>query len=384
MANEISNNSCWVIETKDTSSLEERLREKIKQKDDNISNENIKNCIIGQMETPIGEISILSTDVLLKDKAKNILVRSGIGRDSYEVPPGIYAIGQPDANSTVLVTANYKLTIDRLRCELLDMNTWLLVLDTKGVNVWCAAAKGTFSTEEIIYRIKKHKLNKLVNHKELILPQLSGPGVMAHKISKYAGFKPVYGPIYAQDIKEYLNNDSVATEEMRKVEFATRERVEVSLVEAQNGFKYLPIVFIVFLILQFIGGEKTFSELLLKTLLNTTPYAIAIILGSVVFSALLPILPSKLFSVKAAILGVIWSIIVVVNWDRFAFNESIFSYLGNSLLLTSIISYIGMNYTGCSTFTSLSGVEKETKFASPIIGILFLVGLILLIIGSFK
>lgn len=336
------------------------------------------------METPIGEISILSTDVLLKDKAKNILVRSGIGRDSYEVPPGIYAIGQPDANSTVLVTANYKLTIDRLRCELLDMNTWLLVLDTKGVNVWCAAAKGTFSTEEIIYRIKKHKLNKLVNHKELILPQLSGPGVMAHKISKYAGFKPVYGPIYAQDIKEYLNNDSVATEEMRKVEFATRERVEVSLVEAQNGFKYLPIVFIVFLILQFIGGEKTFSELLLKTLLNTTPYAIAIILGSVVFSALLPILPSKLFSVKAAILGVIWSIIVVVNWDRFAFNESIFSYLGNSLLLTSIISYIGMNYTGCSTFTSLSGVEKETKFASPIIGILFLVGLILLIIGSFK
>lgn len=335
------------------------------------------------MDTPIGYVNILSTDLLPKDKLRNLIVRAGIGRDSYGIPPGVYAIGNPDEDSNVMVTANYKVTVDRVRCELDGIDAWLLVLDTKGVNVWCAAAKGTFSTEEIIYRVKKHKLRRLVNHKTLILPQLSAPGVAAHRIKMYTGFKAVYGPTHAKDIEEYLNNDSIVTKEMRQVEFDTKERVEVSLVEAQNGFKYLPIVFLVFLALQFISGGKEFSQILLGALLNTLPYAITMIIGSLAFSALLPILPSNLFSVKAGFLGLIWSLIVIALSDVFAFDRSIYNYLGNSFVMTAIICFIGINYTGCSTFTSLSGVEKETKIATPFIGIFFIVGIALLLIGSF-
>lgn len=335
------------------------------------------------MDTPIGDVNVLSTELLPKDKVRNLIVRAGIGRDSYGIPPGVYAIGNPNEDSNVFVTANYKVTVDRVRCELDGIDAWLLVLDTKGVNVWCAAAKGAFSTEEIIYRVKKLRIRKLVNHNTLILPQFSGPGVSAHRIKTYTGFKAVYGPLYAKDIKEYLDNDSVVAEEMREVEFDTRERVEVSLVEAKYGLRYMPLIFLIFLALQLIGGGKVFSQAAVGALLNTIAYALTMIVGSLVYSLLFSLLPSKLFSLKAGFLGILWSLVVIALSDVFAFDRTMFNYLGNSLVMTAIICFMGLNYTGCSTFTSLSGVDKETKIATPIIGTLFIVGVALLVIGSF-
>ena len=67
------------------------------------------------------------------------MVRWSIGRNNYKIEPGIYALGSPDKNSEVLVTANYKLSFDTLRKNLTGLNVWILVLDTKGINVWCAA-----------------------------------------------------------------------------------------------------------------------------------------------------------------------------------------------------------------------------------------------------
>ena len=49
----------------------------------------------------------------------------------YSVAPGLYAVGAPDRESDVLVTANYKLSFDTLRRELKGFNAWVLVLDTK-------------------------------------------------------------------------------------------------------------------------------------------------------------------------------------------------------------------------------------------------------------
>src|SRR4030066_353544 len=87
-------------------------------------------------------------------------VRWGINRMDYKVNPGLYRIGNPCNSAPVLVTANYKLTFDSLRKELTGMDVWILVIDTKGVNVWCAAGKGTFGTEELIHRIADTKLDR--------------------------------------------------------------------------------------------------------------------------------------------------------------------------------------------------------------------------------
>ena len=111
-----------------------------------------------------------------------VMVRWGINRDNYRVNPGLYAVGTPGQESDVFVTANYKLSFDALRKNLAGVNGWILVLDTKGVNVWCAAGKGTFGTKELVNRIKLVLLEKVVNHKRLILPQLGATGVAAHNV----------------------------------------------------------------------------------------------------------------------------------------------------------------------------------------------------------
>ena len=138
---------------------------------------------------------------------------------NYSVNPGLYAVGTPDKASPVLVTANYKMTFDVLRKELSGLDVWILVLDTKGINVWCAAGKGTFGTKELVHRIRVVSLEKIVNHKRLILPQLGATGVAAHKVKEETGFNVHYGPVRASDLKRFISDGYRADKEIRRVTF---------------------------------------------------------------------------------------------------------------------------------------------------------------------
>lgn len=360
------------------------MKDKIRQKEEIVDDKKIKHLLKGRIETSSGEVNVLTTELMAIDKIRNIGVRLGIGRDDYRVPVGIYAIGAPNEESPVLVTANYKLTVDKLRIELEGLKLWLLVIDTKGVNVWCAAGKGTFSTEEIIYRIQKTKLKKLVTHNQLILPQLSAPGISAYEITRFTGFKVIYGPVYARDIKEFFKNNYEATEEMRRVRFSLLERVVVSPLEAVRTIKYLPFVFIFFLLMQLLeGNDGGVTQALENGLINTVPYAIAVIIGTILVPILLPILPFRMFSMKALILGGIWSVVVIKYSSAFNYDNNFMIYISNSLLLTSIISFLGMNFTGSTTFTSLSGVKKETLLTVPVVVAASLAGVVLMILEKF-
>ena len=93
----------------------------------------------------------------------------------YRVEPGLYALGRPDEDSRVFVTANYRLGFDILRRDLADIACWILVLETNGLNVCCAAAAGTFGAEEIVLRVQKTRLTEGVRHRTLILPRLAAP-----------------------------------------------------------------------------------------------------------------------------------------------------------------------------------------------------------------
>jgi len=94
----------------------------------------------------------------------------------YMVDAGLYALGQPNHSSPVFVTANYKMSFDRLRQAVPDRNAWILVLDTKGINVWCAAGKGTFGTEELVSRIKTSGLERAAGlHFRIILVGFNAP-----------------------------------------------------------------------------------------------------------------------------------------------------------------------------------------------------------------
>ncbi|MCP4566261.1 MAG: acetyl-CoA synthase subunit gamma, partial [FCB group bacterium] len=133
--------------------------------------------IAGTIKTIVSEINVVKTKLEFSDRLGGCKVRWGMGRMSYIISPGLYAVGSPSDKSPVFVTANFKLSFDHLRSELTGINGWILVLDTKGINVWCAAGKGTFGTDELVHRIRETQLEKVISHRRLILPQLGAPGV---------------------------------------------------------------------------------------------------------------------------------------------------------------------------------------------------------------
>jgi len=290
-------------------------------------------------------------------------MRWGYGRNRYSIAAGLYAIGSPSADSPVLVTANYKMTFDILRRDMQGHDLWILVLDTRGINVWCAAGKGTFGTDEIIRQVKRASLDQVVNHRTLIVPQLGAPGVAAHKVVKGCGFKVVYGPVRSIDLPDFLANNLKATQSMRRVTFGLVDRLVLTPVELVNTWKQVLWGMLVLFILGGIGpGIFSFSSAWLRGGAAILAGLSGLLTGAVLVPILLPWLPGRSFSVKGAIAGLacgfIGALVFTASLDWLNTLAIFFS-------VSAISSWFAMHFTGSSTFTSPSGVEKEMRQAIP-------------------
>ena len=291
-----------------------------------------------------------------------------MGRMDYKVDPGLYALNDADAASPVLVTANYKLTFDRLRQALPELNAWLLVLDTDGINVWCAAGKGTFCDDEIAFRIEAASLTKVVKHRDLILPQLAGPGVAAHEVKKKTGFKVHYGPIQSEDITAFLDAGMKATPEMRRKTFSLRERVVLIPVELVDALKYGAMAAVVLFFAGGIGGPGSYwSNALDFGLFAVWALLFGLVAGAVLTPLLLPWLPGRAFATKGMTVGVAAAVLLAfLRWQAGSAAGALGLELAGCLFLVpALASFLGMNFTGASTYTSLSGVQKEMRRALP-------------------
>ena len=205
-----------------------------------------KSWIIGKVDSPVGRIPKVATRLNTADRLGTIKVRAGLQRMHYTVEPGLYAVGEPTAESPVFVSANYKLSFDHLRCELKGIDGWIMVIDTKGINVWCAAGKGTFGTEEIIRRIEITRLAEIVSRRQIIVPQLGAPGIAAHEVKRRSSFRVIYGPVRARDIPEFLNAGMTSTPEMRRVFFNIGDRFVLTPLEIIQWSPYALILALVF------------------------------------------------------------------------------------------------------------------------------------------
>ena len=200
--------------------------------------------VIGTLPTAVGAVPIVGGRLVWQDLCGHYLVRWNIGRKSFTVEPGLYAIGDPGSDSPVLVTANYKMSFDLLRQTLSVYDAWILVLDTKGINVWCAAGEGTFGTDELVDRIQASRLDEVVSHRRLIVPQLGATGVAAFEVKKYSGFTVKYGPVMVRDLPLFLEKGCKATPEMRIKRFPIQERLVLVPVEIMLALKqWLPMIF---------------------------------------------------------------------------------------------------------------------------------------------
>jgi hypothetical protein len=297
-------------------------------------------------------VPAVSTRLSRADVMGGWRVRWDIGRRNYSILPGLYAIGRPTPESPVLVTANYKLTFDALRSRLAGIDAWILALDTRGINVWCAAGKGTFGTRELIDRITTVKLSRFVSHRTVILPQLGAPGVAAHEVLQATGFRVKYGPVRAADIPAYLEAGQKKDDAMRKVTFTLRERMTIAPAELAHSWPFL---------LSILGGSALLAlpvatgyfARFLQTLL---PLLGSVLVGTLAFPALLPWVPFRAFALKGALLGAIWA-----AGAALAAGVSPGTGAGIVLIGTPVTAFLSMNFTGSSTFTCQPGAALEVR-----------------------
>ena len=323
--------------------------------------------VAGSVTTPVGSVPRVSSKLHWRDHWGAIKARWGVGRMDYAVDPGLYALGNPERESPVLVSANYKLSFDELRNALPGRDLWILVLDTKGINVWCAAGKGTFGTEEVVGRIESSGLKEVVGHRSLILPQLGAPGVAAHTVKKLSGFGVHYGPIKAEDIPAYLDAGFKATSTMRLKTFPLKERAVLIPIELVETIKPTLIIAPVLFLLGGIGGPAGFwANALHDGGFAVLAFLSAIIGGAVIHPLLLPYLPGRAFSAKGLVLGAVVAVMMLslqgYDPSMWAGRLAILAWL---LIIPAVTAYLAMNFTGASTYTSLSGVNKEMRWALP-------------------
>lgn len=267
------------------------------------------------------------------------IARWGIRRMMHRVEPGLYELGHPGPGSPVFVTANYTLSFDALRTSLNGVDAYILVLDTQAINVWCAANKGTFGTEELVHRLEVTRLSEVVVHRKLILPQLGAPGIAGFQVTKRTGFHVEYGPVRAKDLREYLHLGH-ATPEMRQVRFTLKDRVTLIPVELVY---VLPWLFLTVVIMR------------------SLPATAAVLAGVVLVPILLPWLPTHNFSVKGWFLGLLAVLPFALRplfSNGFGWLEAGWG-LGLLLMLPPVTAFIALNFTGSTTFTSRTGVRRE-------------------------
>ncbi len=349
-----------------------------------LSPDKMPSFAIGYINTPAGDVLQISSQWKKGDYWGQIKSRATAFRMSYSVEPGIYAIGNPDAESDVFVSCNYKLSFDIVRRELKGMNAWILILDTFSINVWCAAGKGTFGTDELIKRIALTKLASIVNHKRIILPQLGAPGINSSQVQKATGFRVLFGPVQASDIPEYVAQNYKASKEMRTIKFSMADRAVLTPIELNPAFKALPKFAVIFLLI--IGLQPAgfiFKDMLQHGLPVLLLMISAIFSGAFFTPVFLPFIPFRSFAIKGWIAGIITTALFLNFGGMVKPDDYIlagFSYT----LFPAISSYLGLNFTGATTFTNISGVKKEIKFAMPVIKVLIILSFLFLAIFKIK
>jgi len=322
----------------------------------------------------VGRVPQIATTLAFTDHFGRWKARWSIGRMNYMVPPGLYAIGAPTADDPVLVTANYKMSYDIVRSVLGGRNVWLLVLETYGINVWCAAGKGTFSTEELVRRIDLSNLAMVVTHRRLILPILGAPGVAAYEVTRRTGFSIRYAAIRAEDIPAYLDNGMMTTSEMREQTFTLRERAVLIPVELVQALKpTIVVAAALFIVAALLQAPK-------NGLVTVYAYLGAVVSGVAIVPMLLPWLPGRSFSFKGALTGFAWmaAFYLLAGGRDWSGPMTVAAFLA----LPAVSAFYALNFTGCTPYTSRSGVKKEMRAAMPAMGIAFALSAISVLAGT--
>jgi hypothetical protein len=264
------------------------------------------------------------------------------------------------------------------------MNAWVLVLDTKSINVWCAAGKGTFGTDELVKRIADAKLDAVVSHRRIILPQLGAVGVNAKVVQKKTGFRVAFGPVQARDIPAYVQAGCKKTKEMGTIRFSMLDRLVLTPMEINPAMKKFPWVaggiFVIF-------GLQPQGLLFKQAWSGGLPFLVlallAVLAGAFVTPVLLPFVPFRSFAIKGWIVGVLSVFLALHFFGPVGTRDPILLSVA-WLLFPALSSYLALQFTGSTTFTGMSGVKKELRIGIPLYIGAASVSLVLMVLFKLK
>jgi acetyl-CoA decarbonylase/synthase complex subunit gamma len=256
------------------------------------------------------------------------------------------------------------LSFDHLRRALAGRDAWILVLDTRGINVWCAAGKGTFGSAELIARIAAVGLAARVSHRTVVVPQLAATGIAAHEVRRGAGFAAVFGPVRAADLPAFLDAGMRATPAMRRVTFTFADRLTLVPGElVQSSGWIAPLFGLLLLAGGVVPGGYSWDALLLRAPPTAVACLGALLAGSALTPLLLPWVPGRAFALKGALLGALWAAASATTFLR---GEAAAALAGWAAVLVAASAFCAMQFTGSSVITSLSGVRREMRYALPL------------------
>jgi acetyl-CoA decarbonylase/synthase complex subunit gamma len=160
-----------------------------------------------------------------------------------------------------------------------------------------------------------------------------------------------------------------ASPDMRIKTFSFWERVVLIPVELVSALKAAMVLLHFLFILSGLLGNGGFWSSGAGQALTFVPAVLLGILGGAVLTPmLLPRLPGRAFSIKGLLPGLLCAaFLLILRLPDMAGNMG--SGIGTAawMLLTVVLStYLSMNFTGASTYTSLSGVRKEMRRAVPL------------------
>jgi hypothetical protein len=246
--------------------------------------------------------------------------------------------------------------------------------------VWCAAGKGLFGTDEIVYSVNRAKLHQVVAHRNLVLPQLGATGVAGRAVRRACGFKVLWGPVRAEDLPEYLANGNRADQEMRMVTFPLKERAVLIPVEIFLLWKALAWAVPALFLLSAIGPDVfSFSALWHRGIAALLATLLGVLAGCAAVPLLLNRLPWRSFWPKGALTGAVAGLAAAFLLPLSGGLEAVAVLLWT----TAVSSYLAMNFTGSTPYTSPSGVEKEMRRGIPLQALAGLSALVLWLAAPF-
>jgi len=250
--------------------------------------------------------------------------------------PRLIAFGRPGRRSPVLVTVNSSLTVRRLSKALKGENCYLLVAPAGGINVWCGSVGGHFTIESVISILKTSGVEQLVDHRRLILPQLSAPSITSKELNARAGWSAQFGPIRAEDIHKYLSNGKRLTPEMTDICYSVKNRFEMAV--AMTG--------------SIIVRYSTFP-LLIFGLWGFSRFAASVFLASAGLHLFSESLPGSSTTRKAILIGMMVApVLFLLSWTAGGFV--VWQLLSSIILLTGGTLLAGSAHSGYTPFKQCS------------------------------